>query len=339
MPEPRTDLPQPDSRDTRLQSNAIPLFETRFNPETNTWGKVGSTPRYLRNKEAIQDGYSGVFGGLDQKLNRPVVFKGFTKKAGISDEIHRRWMKNLREEAELTAKLRSKDLVVVYDIIWDPETKEVWMVLEDLAEQGFRSLERVKKDSLLETMTVPQLTELVRLIAGAMGSLRSRGVSHRDFKPANIMYKFASQNEAAEVRVIDLELAEQDEHAKLTFLGTPTFASYENMHNIPENEFSDTFVLGIFIHFLLSGGMPSFPDDKKFDIYKAELLPYDVKNYAGLAKRLEELGIQKEEFNRLINLALLQKTTISDTQGEKLTPTQLAERFASLFPTTPPEVL
>ena len=157
------------------------------------------------------------------------------------------------------------------------------------------------------------------------------------------MYRFATEHEEAALKIIDLGAAIKG-MGHQSFKGTPAYASYENIHRLPENEFSDTFVLGLLIHFLFAGNSPMTIVDpsrgkKDFDLYTVENEPYDLANYPKVVERLSELGINQNNFCLLINLALLQKTTISDTQGEKLTPTQLAERFASLFPTTPPEVL
>ena len=97
-------------------------------------------------------------------------------------------------------------------------------------------------------------------VARALGAAQKQGLVHRDIKPSNVMFVREEGGEIA-VKVIDFGLAkdanaEGEDSATLTtggFLGTPHFASPEQLEEREIDVRSDIYSLGVTLWYMLSG--------------------------------------------------------------------------------------
>ncbi len=100
-------------------------------------------------------------------------------------------------------------------------------------------------------------------VARALGAAQKQGLVHRDIKPSNIMFVREDGGEIA-VKVIDFGLAknadaEGEDSATLTtggFLGTPHFASPEQLEEREIDVRSDIYSLGVTLWYMLAGKTP-----------------------------------------------------------------------------------
>ena len=161
-------------------------------------------------------------------------------------------------EARVAARLRHPNIASVYHLGVDP--------------QGFfYSMEFIDGETLEDTISrvgpLPLETVLhVGLqVARALAAAARQGLIHRDIKPANIMV--LHENEEGEdrlsVKVIDFGLARtyaaEDTSPKLTatgFVGTPLFASPEQLEEQDLDVRSDIYSLGVTLWVLLVGRPP-----------------------------------------------------------------------------------
>ncbi len=100
-------------------------------------------------------------------------------------------------------------------------------------------------------------------VARALGAAQKQGLVHRDIKPSNLMLVRDDEGELT-VKVIDFGLAKStaggaEETAALTvsgFLGTPHFASPEQLEERDLDVRSDIYSLGVTLYYMLAGRAP-----------------------------------------------------------------------------------
>jgi TPR repeat protein len=106
--------------------------------------------------------------------------------------------------------------------------------------------------------------KIVGQVASALAAAQKEGIIHRDIKPSNIML-VESEDEELVVKVIDFGLAKSIESAPdsatvtLTqggFLGTPHFASPEQLEEGVVDTRSDIYSLGVTLFYMLAGKTP-----------------------------------------------------------------------------------
>ncbi|MDD5200701.1 MAG: protein kinase [Terrimicrobiaceae bacterium] len=106
--------------------------------------------------------------------------------------------------------------------------------------------------------------KIVSQVASALAAAQKEGIIHRDIKPSNIML-VQSDDGGIGVKVIDFGLAKSIESAPdsatitLTqggFLGTPHFASPEQLEEREVDTRSDIYSLGVTLYYMLAGKTP-----------------------------------------------------------------------------------
>ena len=163
---------------------------------------------------------------------------------GDDDEI----IKRFQREAEAIGRLSHPHIVTVYDR--GEAEGHLFMVMELLEGQDLRAL--------IDRAAVIPLADRVRIlaqIAEGLGYAHSRGVVHRDVKPANIMVTTAGQ-----VKLLDFGLARVAARETITrrgvILGTPDYMSPEQAMGKPVDPRSDIFSAGAVFYEFLTGQKP-----------------------------------------------------------------------------------
>jgi serine/threonine protein kinase len=151
------------------------------------------------------------------------------------------------QEYELIAKIDHPNIVRIFDL----------GVADDHA---FIAMEYCSKGSLKQRIThgleSGRAYELMREIAGALGELHRVGITHRDLKPTNVMFR---ENDS--VVLIDFGLAKQSQlRAEITgtgeIFGTPYYMSPEQGHGGEADARADLYALGVIFYEMLTGQKP-----------------------------------------------------------------------------------
>jgi serine/threonine protein kinase len=134
----------------------------------------------------------------------------------------------------------------------------------------FYAMELVEGESLHERvrkkgpLAPPALLSVAEQIAGALAAAESLRLVHRDIKPSNIMLTEMSGGELR-VKLIDFGLAKQAACADQStsgpvtvsgFVGTPMFASPEQLEERALDTRSDIYSLGVTLWYALTGRFP-----------------------------------------------------------------------------------
>jgi hypothetical protein len=164
-------------------------------------------------------------------------------------------LERFQREARAAAALRHPNVASVYHLGMEGDIAFYAMEFVD----G----ETVEAFMKREGAVAPEMAlEIACQVCRALAAAGKRGLVHRDIKPANLML-LRREGEELEVKVIDFGLAKpgegSPEAATLTvggFLGTPHFASPEQLEEKPLDIRSDLYSLGATLWFMLSGQTP-----------------------------------------------------------------------------------
>jgi serine/threonine protein kinase len=194
-------------------------------------------------------GMGVVYQARDTKLERTVAIKMLTPKYTRDEQQRER----LRREARAAARLSHPGIATVYSL--DECEEGLYMVCEYVRGQ---TLHQIMAGGPLPFST---LLDMAIQIAGALAAAHAQGIVHRDLKPENII-----QSESGIIKILDFGLArvepkeETPSTARLTktgmFLGTPAYASPEQLLGSEVDRNADVFSFGILLYELASGKHP-----------------------------------------------------------------------------------
>jgi len=107
-------------------------------------------------------------------------------------------------------------------------------------------------------MCADTVIDFVGNVAGVLAAAHSRGVTHRDLKPDNIL--MTPTDPAYPLRVIDWGIAHQVSGPRYTnhdeAIGTPTYMAPEQARGGPTDGYSDVYGLGVVAYQALTGRAP-----------------------------------------------------------------------------------
>jgi serine/threonine protein kinase len=149
-----------------------------------------------------------------------------------------------------------------FDLIGNVEHPNVVRIF-DLGvadDKAFIAMEYCSRGSLKrrinEGMSSDQAVDYMLQVAGALAAIHDVGISHRDLKPTNVMFR-----EDDSLALIDFGLA-KEAHLKgeITgsgeIFGTPYYMSPEQGHGDQADERADIYSLGIMFYEMLTGEKP-----------------------------------------------------------------------------------
>jgi serine/threonine-protein kinase len=195
---------------------------------------------------SIGAGASGrVYIADDVRLRRRVAVK--VLHAGLSDDAA--FIRRFRTEAQLAASLHHANVMAVYD--WGDDEGIPFMVLELLVGGSLRGM----LDAGVR-LSPAQAAHVGRQVAAGLEYAHSRGLVHRDVKPANLLF-----DEHGIVRVADFGLARALAEASWTepagaVLGTARYAAPEQGSAPRLDGRADLYALGLVLVESVTGSVP-----------------------------------------------------------------------------------
>lgn len=239
-----------------------PLVRARFGTRL-----IGG--KYRLDRLIGRGGMGAVFEGIHVGLNEPRAIKLILPEYASADPNSR---ERLRREAQTAGKVHHPNVVLIYDIdtnvVEVPSkdggtelSEELFVVMELLKGQTLKSYLAAKK-----VLQLDEAIEIARQVAEGLRAIHEQGFLYRDMKPANVMLTrdYAGRllvkildfgavkiiRESAELKAVDLTGA--------LFVGSAQYASPENCKNLPQDERSDIYGLGLILFEMLAE-RPTFP--------------------------------------------------------------------------------
>ena len=192
------------------------------------------------------------YKAFDTSLRFPVCLKVINSTYLNSEVARQRFVR----EARSAAKLRHRNVASVFHLGTEGET---WFYAMEFIDG--ETLEAVIKR---EGTLAPRVAlEITGQVARALNAATQHGLVHRDIKPANLM--LVKEDDEIVAKVIDFGLAKfalgegGEDAATLSlggFVGTPHFASPEQLEERDLDVRSDIYSLGITLWYMLAGQPP-----------------------------------------------------------------------------------
>ena len=191
-----------------------------------------------------QGGMSYVYRANDRKMGRVVAIK-VLKAEYCEDED---FIRKFQNEAQAAAKLNHPNIVAVYDIVDNPETKLHYIVMELV--EGITLKNYIKRAGRMDS----QETIAIALQAAAGIELAHKmGIVHRDIKPQNIIV-----DSEGNVKVADFGIARAatQQTVNATVMGSVHYISPEQARSGQSDERSDIYSFGCTMYEMLTGKVP-----------------------------------------------------------------------------------
>ncbi|MFC9663477.1 serine/threonine-protein kinase [Nocardia sp. NPDC127606] len=191
-------------------------------------------------------GMGSVYLARHPRLPRRTAMKLLNRELFFDNEIKARF----EREADLVAQLEHPNIVTVYDR--GVENDQLWI--------SMRYIDGADASSLPSPVDPARAVRIVAETAAALDFAHSRGVLHRDVKPANILIEPVDGTERVYLTDFGIARLHDDNAAKLTQTGTFTatlaFASPEQLSGIALDGRADQYSLACTLFRLLTGTTP-----------------------------------------------------------------------------------
>lgn len=191
------------------------------------------------------------YRAVDRNLHVPVALKVINSAVLTSDAARDRFLR----EARSAAALRHPNVAAVFYL--GEQDGNVFYAMEFIDGETVEA--RIRREG---AMPATLALCVVGQVASALAAAQKEGIIHRDIKPSNIMLTQAADGDV-HVKVIDFGLAKNvepdPEAATITqggFLGTPHFASPEQLEEGLVDTRSDIYSLGVTLYYMLAGRTP-----------------------------------------------------------------------------------
>jgi len=206
---------------------------------------------YAISKKLGQGGMGIVYLAVDTRLGRPVAIKALAPQH-TSDAEHR---ERLRREARVAATLSHPSIATVYAL--EEHEGNLYMICEYVRGQTLH--EELASGPLPPPLVLDTALEVARALACA----HEQGIIHRDLKPENVI-----RTPEGTLKILDFGLARFQAvrpgdsliPTRLTkagvFLGTPAYASPEQLLGMEVDFHTDIFSFGVMLYELASGSHP-----------------------------------------------------------------------------------
>jgi serine/threonine protein kinase len=191
-----------------------------------------------------------VYQASDPMLNRTVAIK--TINVAAEPEERAEYEKRFYQEAKAAGGLSHPNIVTIFDIGHAGDL--VYMAMEFVAGSELKSL-------LASRQVAPQAAlDIGAQIAEGLAYAHSRGVVHRDVKPANIMVVRGGPAKIMDFGIARMRSSEVKTQTGM-LLGSPKYMAPEQLLGGAVDHRCDIFALGVVIYETAVGAPPFSGDD------------------------------------------------------------------------------
>jgi predicted Ser/Thr protein kinase len=261
-------------RSNRLQELSLAIHGTPLDAGAEPIKAAGERPplklgRYEVVRELGKGAMGIVYLAKDPLIGRLVALKTIRAAAHADDDETREFQQRFVREAQAAGILNHPAIVTVHDIGQDEATGVSFIAMEYVEGQNLKEVLAQGRP-----LTFDDIGEIIAQIADALDFAHSKGIVHRDVKPANIILL-----EGNRAKIMDFGIAKiASGAANLTstgqFLGTPNYMAPEQIKGSPVDGRTDIFSLGICLYECLTRRKPFGGDSLTSISYKIVHEPF-----------------------------------------------------------------
>lgn len=247
---------------TPLDAGAQPIKTAGERPSL----KLG---RYEVVRELGKGAMGIVYLAKDPLIGRLVALKTIRPAAHADDDETKEFQQRFVREAQAAGILNHPAIVTVHDIGQD-----------DASGVSFIAMEYVEGQNLKEVLaqgrplTFDDIGEIIAQIADALDFAHSKGIVHRDVKPANIILVEGNRSKIMDFGIAKIASGAANLTSTGQFLGTPNYMAPEQIKGAPVDGRTDIFSLGICLYECLTRRKPFGGDSLTSISYKIVHEPF-----------------------------------------------------------------
>ncbi|MBF0492978.1 MAG: bifunctional protein-serine/threonine kinase/phosphatase [Deltaproteobacteria bacterium] len=300
-----------------LYYKGLPVFSNRTREPRSSNNEIRSgevlDERFLITEMVSRGGMATIYKALDQTNQQTVAIKiphmQFESDPGFFSRFER--------EEEIGEKLHHP---YILEFIAVEKKSRPYIVTEYL--RGYTLAHLLHSVSPLP---VRDALKIASRVCEALDYMHSKGVTHRDLKPQNIMICYDGS-----IRIMDFGIAKGGSGRRITFsgftpaMGTPDYMAPEQVKGKRGDVRTDIYSLGAILYEMLTGHVPYEGGDNPFIAMNARLTsdpPAPRKMNPELSEQVEEMilhALEREPERRYAS-ALLFKAELENPEQIKLT--------------------
>jgi len=208
-----------------------------------------------------------VLSAYDKELQLKVAIKIMKKR-----KCSKRTLELFDMEVDILLNIKHNNVVEIYGVEENDNYKIIvfelmeWISLRQLIVSRF-------EDTTIEYLfTIEEASAIMKGLLEGVDYLHLNGITHRDLKPDNIMFK--KIGDFSSLKIIDLGLAVYTSEMKKEFCGTVIYMAPEVVRELPYKEKVDMWSVGICLFIICSGGrhpLPNLSRESYIEHFKANI--------------------------------------------------------------------
>jgi len=216
------------------------------------------TPEKLGRYEILGELGKGAMGVVylarDPVIGRQVALKTFRLASNAEDEEVEQFRIRFLREAQSAGILNHPNIVTIHDVVDEGDTSVCFIAMEYVKGTDLKQLMKRQK-----RLALPFVIETVAQIADGLDYAHSKGVVHRDVKPANVIITAAKEAKITDFGIARLDTSNLTMEGQL--LGTPNYMAPEQVRGRDVDHRADLFSLGVVLYELVTGKKPFAGDN------------------------------------------------------------------------------
>ncbi|HEV7518823.1 MAG TPA: serine/threonine-protein kinase [Thermoanaerobaculia bacterium] len=190
-----------------------------------------------------------VYLAKDPLIGRLVALKTFRIGYSLKDQEMEQFRARFMREAQSAGILSHPNIVTIHDVVEESEEGLAFIAMEYVRGTNLKML--LQRETPLDLVYVAGILEQ---IADGLDYAHSKGVVHRDVKPANIIITADNRAKITDFGIARIDTSNLTQEGQL--LGTPNYMAPEQILGREVDHRADIFSLGVVLYEMLTRHKP-----------------------------------------------------------------------------------